>query len=116
MWTRHFNGLVVLGVIGTVSFTTGCNERQQQSVNENARQVGQEVGEAAKDVQHGAGKAAESLRESSREAADGFREGVGGSGDTASEEQKADERSGDGPDIGRNPGVIHDGEGPLEER
>ncbi|RKH58434.1 hypothetical protein D7X96_36915 [Corallococcus interemptor] len=91
MWTRHFNGLVVLGVIGTVSFTAGCNERQQQSVNENARQVGQEVGEAAKDVQHGASRAADSLRESSREAAQGFREGVGGSGTTASEEREAGE-------------------------
>ncbi|CAM4523387.1 hypothetical protein [Corallococcus exiguus] len=116
MWTRHFNGLVVLGVIGTVGFTTGCNERQQQAVNENARQAGQEVGEAARDVQHGASRAAESIRESSREAADGFREGVGGSGNSTSEEQKADERSGDGPDIGRNPGVINDREGPLEER
>ncbi|WP_208722916.1 hypothetical protein [Corallococcus llansteffanensis] len=114
MWTRRFNGLVVLGVIGTVGFTAGCNERQQQSVNDNARQVGQEVGEAARDVKQGASKAAESLSESSREAAQGFREGVGGSGDTASEEQKADERSGDGPDIGRNPGVLNDGEGPLE--
>ncbi|WP_233610086.1 hypothetical protein [Corallococcus sp. AB049A] len=74
-----------------MSFTAGCNERQQQSVNENARQVGQEVGEAAKDVQHGASRAADSLRESSREAAQGFREGVGGSGTTTSEEQKADE-------------------------
>jgi hypothetical protein len=91
MWTRHFNGLVVLGVIGTVSFTAGCNDRQQQSVNENARQVGQEVGEAAKDVQHGASRAAESLRESSREAADGFRQGVGGSGDTAAPEQQSDD-------------------------
>ncbi|CAM3188831.1 hypothetical protein [Corallococcus soli] len=116
MWTRRFNGLVVLGVIGTVSLAAGCNERQQQSANENARQVGQEVGEAARDVQHGASKAAESLRESSREAADGFREGVGGSGALNSEEQDADERNGDGPDIGRNPGVINDGEGPLEER
>ena len=116
MWTRRFNGLVVLGMLGTVGAAAGCNERQQQTANENAHQVGQEVGEAARDVQHGARKAAESVRESSREAADGFREGVGGSGDTASEDQTADERSGDGPDIGRNPGVLNDGEGPLEER
>lgn len=97
MWTRRFNGLVVLGVIGTVSFTTGCNERQQQSVNENARQAGQQVGEAAKDVQHGASRAAESLRQSSHEAAQGFREGVGGSGHTAPDEQKAHDRDADRP-------------------
>ncbi|WP_375744041.1 hypothetical protein NR800_03310 [Corallococcus interemptor] len=97
MWTRRFNGLVVLGVIGTVGFTTGCNEHQQQTVNENARQAGQEVGKAAKDVQHGASRAAQSVRESSREAAEGFREGVGGSGDTASEQQKADAHRTDRP-------------------
>ncbi|MFB1483741.1 hypothetical protein [Corallococcus sp. RDP092CA] len=89
MGTRHFNGLVVLGVIGTVGFTTGCNERQQQAVNENARQAGQEVGEAARDVQHGASRAAQRVRESGHEAAQGFREGVGGSGSSTSQEHPA---------------------------
>ncbi|MBZ4374770.1 hypothetical protein [Corallococcus sp. AS-1-6] len=101
MWTRRFNGLVVLGVIGTVGFTTGCNEHQQQTVNENARQAGQEVGKAAKDVQHGASRAAQIVRESSREAAEGFRQGVGGSGDTASEQQKADAHRTDRPSAER---------------
>jgi hypothetical protein len=106
MWTRTFNGLAVLGVIGTVSFTSGCNERQQQSANENARQAGQEVGEAARDVREGASRAAESIRESSREAADGFREGVGGSGDTASEQHPSDGTP-------RAPGTVPDGDHPA---
>lgn len=112
MWTRRFNGLVVLGVIGTVGFAVGCNEHQQQTVNENARQAGQEVGEAARDVQHGAHRAAESLRESSREAANGFRQGVGGSGHTGSEQQKPGAPCQNGQDAGRDPGCPHDGAGP----
>ncbi|WP_223645039.1 hypothetical protein [Corallococcus sp. EGB] len=103
MWTRHFNGLVVLGVIGTVGVMTGCNEHQQRAANENARQAGQEVGKAAKDVQHGASRAAESVRQSGHEAARGFREGAGGSGDTTSQEHKPDHAQ----------GTPHDGEAPA---
>jgi hypothetical protein len=103
MALRGWKGLALVGLLGVAA---GCNERQDAKVRENARQVGREVGEAAQDVKEAGKDAAKELEQTGHEAAEGLREGYGGSG------QEHDQR--DGVDIGRNPGVINDGEGPLE--
>lgn len=93
---RHaWKALAFAGLIGTAAGVAGCNERQQQEVREDARDVGKEVGEAARKVEGTA-----------REATEGFREGLGGSGT----------QQGEDADIGRKEGVINDGEGPFEQR
>ncbi len=108
--------LAMAGLCGALGLAVGCTERQEESAKQNARQVGQEVGAAAKDVEAGAREAArkaegvtreaaKDVEAGAREASEGFQEGVGGSG----EERR------DGAPIGDRPGVINDGEGPLEE-
>jgi type IV secretory pathway TrbL component len=97
--------LALAGLCGALGVAGGCTERQEGAAKRDARQVGQEVGEAAKEVEAGAREAARKAEGAAREAGEGFREGVGGSG--------AEKR--DGAPIGDRPGVINDGEGPLEE-
>jgi hypothetical protein len=97
--------LAMAGLCGALGLAAGCTERQEESVKQNARQVGQEVGAAAKDVEAGTREAAKKAEGAARDASEGFREGVGGSGN----EKR------DGVPIGDRPGVINDGEGPVEE-
>ena len=98
MALRVRKGLALVALLGVAA---GCNERQEGTVRENARQVGKELG-----------KATEEVKETGREAAEGLREGYGGSGQ---ENGKGPLEEGD-LQPGNNPGVINDGEGPLEER
>ena len=107
MALRGWKGLALVGLLGAVA---GCNERQEGAVRDDARQVGQEAGKATEEMKEAGRDAAREIKESGREAAEGFREGFGGSG----KEGDADHTKRDGVDIGRNPGVINDGEGPLE--
>ncbi|MCY1080056.1 hypothetical protein [Archangium lansingense] len=92
-------GLALAGLLGALGLIVGCEERRPGEVREEARKAGQAVDEAAQETR----KAAEEARETTQEAIEGFEEGLGGSG-----------QSGDAG-IGDQPGVIDDGEGPLEE-
>lgn len=112
MALRGWKGLALVGLLGSLGVAAGCNERQEGTVRENAREVGREVGEATEEVQEAGREAAKDMKETGREASEGLREGYGGSGP----ENDAANRKRDGVDIGRNPGVINDGEGPLEEQ
>jgi hypothetical protein len=82
----------LVGLLGVAGLSVGCRDRREPEIREEAREVGQGLKEAGRDV-----------RDSVNNAGEGLREGIGGSGQRE-----------DGVDIGRNPGVINDGEGPLE--
>jgi len=112
MALRGWKRIALMGLLGSLGVAAGCNERQEGAVREDAREVGQEVGKAAEEVKEAGREAAQEMKETGREAAEGFREGFGGSGPR----NDAASRDRDGVDIGRNPGVINDGEGPLEEQ
>jgi hypothetical protein len=90
---RHgWKKLVLAGLLGVLGMTVGCENRREGTVRDEARQAGQAVDEAAQEA-----------RETTNEAVEGFQEGMGGSGQR------------DDAVIGDEPGVINDGEGPLEE-
>ncbi len=95
---------VSLGLVAAFALLgAGCEERRRApQVESDARQginaAGREVGEAARDVTEGGAKFV-----------DGVKDGFGGSGPVGNEQV------GDGK-IGDRPGVVNDGEGPLEER
>lgn len=95
MMRQGWKSLALAGLLGALGLTVGCEDRREGTVRDEARQAGQVVDEAAQET-----------RETTNEAVEGFQEGLGGSG----QEQEQDEAV-----IGDEPGVINDGEGPLEE-
>ncbi len=94
--------LALAGILGALGLTVGCENRREGTVRDEARQAGQAVDEAAREAR----EAAQEARETTNEAEKGFQEGLGGSGQ---------EREQDDAVIGDEPGVINDGEGPIEE-
>lgn len=101
MVRKGWKSLALAGLLGALGLTMGCEEREGEAVRDEARQAGQAVDEAAQEAR----EAAQEARETTQEAVEGFQEGLGGSG----QQQQDDAATGD------KPGVIHDGEGPLEE-
>jgi hypothetical protein len=86
-----FKRLAMTGLLGAAALTAGCSDRDQAKAESDAKGVGRrDIGKAARDV-----------GETVKDVGEGFKEGVGGSGK-------------EGVDIGKNPGVLDDGEGPLE--
>jgi len=91
---QNWKKLVVAGVLAVAGLGVGCNDRQDRDLNRAGNDVESTVNDAAKDVGAGVDRAAEDIDE-----------GIGGSG-------RGDNNQ---VDIGNEPGVINDGEGPLED-
>jgi hypothetical protein len=92
-WTRNLLGAAAAGGALFLACDKPPTPRARNDVEEtpkSAREVGEDVGAATR-------KAGQTVKD----AVEGFRDGVGGSGKE--------------PIIGDRPGVINDGEGPLEE-
>lgn len=76
----RWKGLALVGLLGTLGLASGCKDRGDNSVRDDARQVGKQVGNAVHDV-----------GEASREAVQGLKEGY------------RDSRAGNNPDAQTNP-------------
>ncbi|MFY0524197.1 hypothetical protein ACN28I_13825 [Archangium gephyra] len=106
MMRQGWKGLALAGLLGALGLTVGCENRREGTVRDEARQAGQAVDKAAREAR----EAAQEAREAANEAEEGFQEGLGGSGVEREQEREQDEAV-----IGDEPGVINDGEGPIEE-
>jgi hypothetical protein len=91
---QSWKKLMVVGVLAVAGLGVGCTERQERDTNRAGNEVESTVDEAAKDVGAGINRGAEEIDE-----------GIGGAGNDDNDQV----------DIGNEPGVIKDGEGPLED-
>ena len=92
---QNWKKLVVAGVLAVAGLGVGCNDRQDRDLNRAGNEVESSVDNAAQDIGAGVDRAAEDIDE-----------GIGGAGNNDNDDQL---------DVGNEPGVIKDGEGPLED-
>ncbi len=71
--------LALLGLVTALGGVVGCEDRQDATVREQAREAGREARELGREAEIKAREA----RDNAREAVEGFREGWGGAGDPA---------------------------------
>jgi len=95
MAKHMLKGFVVAGMLGLTGLVVGCQDNQESRLREDTREMGQ-------DIDNAADNAATAPRDFGRETNQDLREGTGGAGNVD-------------VDVGKNEGVLNDGEGPFEQ-